>query len=63
MESYGYVISLKGNEQLKGFAIDSEKEELYIGVGKVFAKGKDAGLEEKRQKNGIKVARKIVGLE
>lgn len=62
MESDGYVISLKGNEKLKSFAIDSDGEELYIGVARIFTEN-DPELEKKRQENGIKVARELVGLE
>ena len=62
-ESDGYVISLKGNERLREFGLNPDGEELFIGVVSVFGDRQGKELEEKRQENGIKLARNLVGLE
>ena len=62
-ESDGYVISLKGNERIREFGLNPDGEELFIGVVSVFGDRQGKELEEKRQENGIKLARNLVGLE
>ena len=62
-ESDGYVVSLKGSEQLRAFGLDPDREELYVGVGILLDHKKDDELEKGRYENGVKLARSLVGLE
>ena len=62
-ESDGYVISLKGNERLREFGMNPDGEELFVGVVSVFGDRQGKELEAKRQENGVKLARNLVGLE
>lgn len=62
-ESDGYLVSLKGNETLKSFAIDTEAEKLYIGVVKLLGDKGEKPLEKARYENGVRFARSVLGLE
>lgn len=61
IESDGFVVSLKDNEKLKEFGIDSSSCELYIGVLQLF--DKEDALEAARHENGVRFARSLLGLE
>lgn len=63
VESDGYVVSLKDNEKLKEFGIDSSANELYMGVVSLFEDNRENELEAARHENGVKLARSLLGLE
>lgn len=62
-ESDGYLVSLKDNEMLKAFGIDSSANEYYLGVVKLFEKNMENELEKARYENGVRFARGLLGLE
>ena len=63
VEIDGFVVSLKGNENLRKFGLNPDGEELFVGVVPVFEKNMDNELEIGRHENGVKFARNLVGLE